>query len=120
MVHTANVIKVNVNVTLDGRAINVINSPVMIDALNMGNVETVHVYVLGDGMVNTVHFVSNNAILSTYILHTIDYNKGYVYDFVMFFSFSRAHCRLSYKFVSYDIESETLNFILHIYRFYYE
>jgi len=53
-----NVIKVNANVTLDGQVINVINSLVTRDALSMGNVETVHVYVLGDGTENTVLFVS--------------------------------------------------------------
>jgi len=53
-----NVIKVNANVTLDGQVINVINSLVTRDALSMGNVETVHVYVLGDGMANIVLFVS--------------------------------------------------------------
>jgi len=53
-----NVIKVNVNVTLDGQVINVINSLVTRDVLSTGNVETVHVYVLGDGTANIVLFVS--------------------------------------------------------------
>lgn len=53
-----NVIKVNVNVMLDGREINVINFLVMKDVQNTDNVETEHAYVLGDGMENTVLFVS--------------------------------------------------------------
>jgi hypothetical protein len=54
----ANVIKVDVNVTLDGQVINVINFLVTKDALNMGNVEMVHVYVPEVGTANTVLFVS--------------------------------------------------------------
>lgn len=53
-----NVIKVNANVTLDGQVINVINSLVTRDVLSTDNVETAHVYALGDGTANTVLFVS--------------------------------------------------------------
>lgn len=54
----ANAIKVNANVTSDGRAINAINSHVMTDVPSTDNVATVLAYVLEDGMANTVLFVS--------------------------------------------------------------
>jgi len=53
-----NVIKVDVNVISDGQVINVINFLATKDALNMGNVEMVHVYVLEVGTANIVLFVS--------------------------------------------------------------
>jgi len=56
VVHMANVIKVDVNVTLDGQVINVINFLVTKDVLNMGNVEMVHVYVPEVGTANIVLF----------------------------------------------------------------
>lgn len=46
------------NVTLGGPVTNVINYLVMKDAQNMVIVEMAHVYVLEDGMANTVLFVS--------------------------------------------------------------
>lgn len=80
-----NVIKVNVNVTLDGQVINVINFLVMRDAPSMDSVEMVHVSVLGDGMANIVLFVShhNNFINAKflYVLFTwIKLLLGYIFQ----------------------------------------
>lgn len=58
MGRTENAIKANVNVMTGGQVINVTNSLVMRDVLNMDNVETEHVCALEDGTANIALFVS--------------------------------------------------------------